>query len=374
MIDRELATARGVGMVHVPVDISVFPPLSLNGQRSTLNSFQLGLLGARTTSLRGFSLAPASWIDEGAVGAQVGGIWASAGGPMDGVQVSGIVAAAGSLRGVQVGGIWGSAAGEMGGVQITGIASSAGSFRGVQLSSVDVVGGDLVGLQLGLLASWAGGRAQGVQVSGLVNVVGGLEGAQLGLVNVARELRGAQLGLVNVSEGPVVRGWQVGLVNVSRQVDGIPLGLVNVVRDGWHRVLLVLDEDGTPTLGWAGGNGFFHTTLEASFRRNAEDGRGWAAFGPGVHFRRDRLGIDVDLLARHAIDDSDRGPYVVLTLRPLATYQISPRVALVAGPTVNVLLARDAASAPPAGGALGELTQGEDHVRAWAGLQAGVAF
>jgi hypothetical protein len=375
MIDRELARLRGAELTDVPVDISVFPPLSLNGNRVTSNRLQLGVFGARTTRLRGFGLAPALWVDEEALGGQLGGIWASVAGPMDGVQISGVLAGAGSLRGGQVGGTWAFVTGAMEGVQIAGVVGVAGSLRGIQLSTINVLRGEQVGLQLGGVANVTGGHAVGAQVSGVANVVGGIDGAQLGLVNVAGELRGAQLGLVNVAGGSAVRGWQVGLVNVSDQVDGIPLGLVNFVRHGWHRVLLVSDEDGTPALGYGGGNGWFHTTLEASLRRGGAGSRGWVAFGPGVHLRRDRLGLDVDLLARHATDDLDEpAPYVVLTLRPLATYGLTPRVALVAGPTANVLLARDPASAPRAGGAFGQLTRDGERVRAWAGFQAGVAF
>ncbi len=369
-ISREATALRGEELASVPVDVSVFPPLSLNGQRSTVNAFQLGLFGARTTRLRGFGVAPVLWAEEDVTGAQLGGLGASAHGQVDGAQISGIAGMAGSLAGVQLAGIGALARGEVVGGQVSGIGGIAGSLRGVQLSGVmNLVRGDVVGLQLGGIASWTDGKVLGFQLSPVVNVVGALEGAQLGTVNVASEVRGLQLGLVNVSNGAAVRGWQLGLVNVSRQVDGIPLGLVNVVRDGWRRILVLSDEDGTPSLAYAGGNAVFHTTLEASLRRTAGGARGWAAFGPGVHLGHGRLRFDLDLMARHAMEES--GPYVI-TLRGLAVLPLTARLALVAGPTAHVQLGRDAASAPLAGGAFGELTQPGDRARAWVGLQAGV--
>jgi hypothetical protein len=399
-VGREPTARRGGELALVAVDVSVFPPLSLNGERATLNRLQIGLFGARTTRLRGFGLAPVLWAEEDVAGVQLGGLGASAGGSVEGTQVSGVGGVAGSVRGAQVsgvgalahghvegaqlsgvGGVAGSllgtqvagigalAQGRLEGAQVSGIGGMAGSLAGVQLSGMlNMVRGDMVGLQIGGFASWAGGHALGGQISGVANVAAGFEGAQLGVVNVAAELRGLQAGVVNVSTG-TVRGSQIGIVNVSRQVDGIPFGLVNVVRDGWRRILLVSDEDGTPALGYAGGNALFHTTLEASLRRTAAGARGWAAAGPGVHLRFDRLGVDLDLLASHALDDEE--PYAVVTLRALAALPIGPRVALVAGPTANVLLARDAGSAPAVRGAFGEATR-PDGTRAWVGLQAGV--
>jgi hypothetical protein len=352
-IRREPAALRGGELADVPVDLAVFPPLSLNGERATSNGLQLGLLGSRTTQLRGFGFAPVLWAEEDVAGVQLGAFGASAGGRVDGAQVG-------------------------------GIASIAGSVRGVQLTStLNMIRADMVGAQVSGLASWLGGQAVGAQLSPVLNVAGGLDGAQLatvnvagaldgaqlGTVNLATHVRGVQLGVVNVSTGPAVRGWQVGIVNVSRQVDGIPLGLVNVVRDGWHRILVVSNEDGTPALGWAGGTGVFHTALEASLKRTAGGVRGWGAFGPGVHLGLGPLDLDLDLLAGHAMDELP--DYTVLTLRALATLPISRRVALVAGPTANVLLGREKAGTPSAVGPFGELTRLGDRP-VWVGLQAGV--
>jgi hypothetical protein len=386
-ISREVAALRGGTLDYVPVDISVFPPLSLNGDRSTMNRFQLGLFGARTTRLDGFGLAPVIWADEDVVGTQIGGFWASARGPVagaqisgliglsgalvgvqlagigastsglvDGTQVSGIGGVAGSVRGLQLSGIAASASGLVEGTQVSGITGVAGSVRGVQLSGIaNVVRGDATGLQLGGIASWTGGAAAGVQLSSMLNVAGAVEGLQLALVNV--------------STGAAVHGWQVGLVNVSNQVDGIPLGLVNVVRDGWHRFLFLVDEDGSPSVAYAGGSAFFHTTLEASVERTATGYRGWGSFGPGVHLGSGRLAVDLDLLGRHAVADQE--PYLVVSLRALASLPLSSRVALTAGPTFNVLFAKDSASVPPVGSGI-ELTGSGERPKAWLGLQAGV--
>jgi hypothetical protein len=383
-IGREVTALRGGALADVPVDVSVFPPLSLNGDRATTNRLQLGLFGARTTRLRGFGLAPVLWAEEDVTGVQLGALWASAGGPVEGAQISGVAGAAGALRGAQLSGVANVVRGDFLGVQIGGVASWTGAFRaegaqatgagatfrGAQLSGVlGGIRGDLVGAQLGGVASWIGGHAVGLQLSPVVNVVGSIEGAQISTVNVAGEVRGVQLAVVNVSTGAAVRGWQVGVVNVANHVDGIPLGLVNLVRDGWHRVLVISNEDGTPTVGYAGGTGVFHTTLEASLLRTGGGARGWGAFGPGVHFRLGGLGLDLDLLAGRTVDDAQ--DYGVITLRALATVPLTRTVALVAGPTANVLLGRQPDSMPSVVGPFGELSRLGDRP-AWLGLQAGV--
>ncbi len=339
-VPRELTAMRGGDLVFVPVDISIFPPISKNGDRPTLNRVQLGLIGSRTTRLRGFGMAPVLWAEE----------------DVDGVQFAGVGA---------------SARGRVRGAQISSVANVAGELHGVQLSPMlNLVRGEAVGLQQSWFANWAGGRVVGAQISQAVNFAESVRGAQVGAVNLAREVRGAQVGVVNVSLGPPLRGWQVGVVNVSRGVDGVPLGLVNVVRGGWRRFVALSDEDGIPTVGYSGGNAVFHTSLEASLQRTAGGAKPWAGFGPGVHLKLGRLALDLDLLLRHAVDDFDR--YFLVTLRGLAAYPLSPRVALVAGPTGNVLLARDPPSAPRVGGALGEAAPFGERARTWAGLQVGV--
>jgi hypothetical protein len=399
-VEGEVAALRGGTIDYVPVDFSVAPPLSLNGNRNTMNDLEIGLLAARTTRLHGVGLAPVIWAEEDVDGAQLGAIWASAGGPVRGAQLSGVAGLAGAVSGVQLAGVGASASGEVRGAQLTGVVGFAGSvdgvqaagvlatssgavgwaqlagvagfaesIRGVQLTGVlGAVARDVDGLQAAGVANYAGGKVWGAQLSGVLNLAGDVEGVQVSTVNVGSELRGLQLGMVNVATGSVTRGWQIGLVNVARTMDGIPLGLVNVVRDGWHRFLFLTDEDGTPTLAYGGGGATFHTTLEASLRRTEGTTRGWVSFGPGLHLG-DGVRVDLDLLARREIADSD--PYVVVAFRALVDVPVASGVGLVAGPTLNVLFARDGV-APRAGGTFGTLGGRGDASRAWVGIQAGL--
>ena len=134
-------------------------------------------------------------------------------------------------------------------------------------------------------------------------------------------------------------------------------------------MLVASDEDGNPTLAWAGGTGWFHTTLEVSLRRIDGEVRGWGAIGPGVHFDLGRLDLDLDLLAGHVMDEP--AEYGIFTLRALATVPITRKVALVAGPTLNALGGKDWAAAEELVGPWGELTSiGGRPV--WLGLQAGI--
>jgi len=401
-VPRELTALRGGELVFVPVDFSIFPPISMNGDRPTLNHAQIGLVGSRTTRLRGVGVAPVLWADEDVKGLQLAGVGASARGQVRGAQISAVANVAGDLRGVQLSPVLNLVRGEAFGLQQSWLANfTNGRVRGAQISQILNFTGSLEGAQIGAVnvarqargaqlgvtifsldSTANGGQVEVVDVSrrvngiplGLLNVVavnvaGSLEGAQVGTVNVAREVRGVQVGVVNVSRGSPVRGWQVGLVNVSHQVDGVPLGLVNVVRDGWRRVLALSDADGSATLGYAGGVARFHTALEASLQRTAGGARGWASFGPGLHLRWRRAGLDLDLLGQHAVDEVE--PYLVLTLRALAAFSLSPRVAIAAGPTASALLARDPASAPRIG-AVGWAAAPGENARAWAGFQVGL--
>lgn len=405
-IPRELTAMRGGDIAYVPVDVSIFPPISMNGDRPTWNRVQLGVIASRTTRLRGFGFAPVLWAEEDVKGVQLASAGASARGSVNGAQISMIANVAGSLRGVQLATglnlVNGDAAGAQQSLfanwtrgQITGAQVSLGfnfarSVKGAQVALVNVAH-EVRGVQLGAVtianlaapqcvdtsgaqdsysASCTSADLDGAQFWWGVNLARSVKGVQLGSVNVAGEVSGVQLGAVNVSRGSLVRGWQIGVVNVSRQVDGIPLGLVNVVREGRRRFLGLADEDGVPTVGYAGGTSGFHTALELSLRRTAGGVQPWLGFGPGVHLERGRISLDLDLLGRHAVENAD--PYVVVMLRGLAAYAFSPSVAVVVGPTVNALLARDLASAPRAGGALGGTATIGDLARVWAGMQVGL--
>ncbi|MFO0601320.1 MAG: hypothetical protein U0228_38785 [Myxococcaceae bacterium] len=86
----------------VPIELSLVPGVDLNRlfPEPTLNHLAIGLLGVRSTSVDGFSVAPLSIVDVRLRGAQLGLI--NVAGDVDGVQL-GLLNIAKKVRGVQIG-------------------------------------------------------------------------------------------------------------------------------------------------------------------------------------------------------------------------------------------------------------------------------
>ena len=146
-----LAGARGTkpsadtapALREVPVDFSLVPPLSLNGDGPAENHLSIGVV-ARSTVLRGLALAPVHLADEDVTGVQV--TWAAA--------------------------------------------SAGGVARGVQLATITTVTRDLRGLQASQLVNVVRAAGEGVQLGGAANWARRLDGVQAAAVNVAAELPG----------------------------------------------------------------------------------------------------------------------------------------------------------------------------------------
>ncbi len=92
---------------------------------------------------------------------------------------------------------------DVGGLQVGAYNQVARRFGGLQLSCfANLVIGPMDGVQLGGVLDTAG-AVRGVQVGGF-NLAETTEGVQIGVVNVARTLRGVQLGLVNIAANGLV--------------------------------------------------------------------------------------------------------------------------------------------------------------------------
>ncbi|WP_041448833.1 caspase family protein [Anaeromyxobacter sp. Fw109-5] len=350
-VPRELTALRGDSveqLAAVPVDLSIFPPVSLNGDRYVVNRLQLGLIASRTTRLRGLGIAPVLWADEDVVGGFFSYIGSSARGRVTGVQAGMVANVAGSLRGVQL---------------TQGLNLVRGDAVGWQHSSVSWAMGAVTGLQSGLVSY--SGSVSGAQLA-LTSVSGEVRGAQVALVNVGAGVRGVQLGLVNV--GGHVRGAQLGLVNVADRVDGVSLGLLPLVRDGEHKLLVLGDENGILSTGLLLGSRTFHTIVTAGVQRSSGGGRFWSGLGLGAHRARGRFLLDLDLLAQQVVDEDAN---VLATARLLGGFQLTPYAALVAGPSLSMFWAES--DFHPGLGGLLEHDLGAGGVRrAWLGFAAGL--
>jgi hypothetical protein len=352
-VPRELTALRGDAvedLAHVAVDLSIFPPVSLNGDRYVANRLQLGLIASRTTRLRGIGFAPVLWADEDVVGGFFSYVGSSARGRVTGLQVGMVANVAGSLRGVQLTQGLNLVQGDVVGWQHSGVSWAAGAVTGLQ-SSIVSYSGSISGAQLAL-----------------TSVSGEVHGAQVGLVNVGGGVRGVQVGLVNI--GGRVRGSQVGLVNVADGLDGVSLGLLPIVRDGEHKLLVLGDENGILSAGLLLGSRTFHSILSAGGQRAGGGGRLWAGFGLGAHHARGRFLLDVDVLGQRVVDEPD--DHVLATARVLAGWQLTPYAAVVAGPSVSGFWA-EGDFRPGLSGALErDLGARGGASRAWLGFAAGL--
>lgn len=309
---------------HVPVDISLFPPISVNGDAPALNHLSIGLAGAHSAELRGVALAPVHWSD-----------------------------------------------GDVTGVQATSAAASAGGLvRGVQYSHIAVITRDLRGVQLGGAAALARGRAQGLQMAfGAAITLGEMRGAQIALVNFGRDVAGAQIGLVNVARK--VSGLQLGLVNVSRTADAA-VGLVSVVGDGRHDVELYATELMPINAGARLGGRRIHGILAAGLDPDRVEGTGetrWTAgLGAGGGVDIGRVNLDVDLLAQLLTYDGEEPKSGIGTLRLVAGYRVARHLTPFAGATANLFISE--VDRPDV--RLGRSVGVGSHGRLWAGFVAGV--
>ncbi len=357
---RELTARRGDDadeLVRVPIDISLFPPVSINGDRRTVNHFQLGLIGSRTTRLRGVGIAAVVWAEEDA-------------------------------RGLQLGYVGNSTRGLMEGVQLSNVANVAGDLQGLQLTSgVNVSRNDVAGAQLAAAANWAQRDVEGAQVAivnraesvtgtqiGLVNVLEKMEGAQISLINMGGEVSGTQIGLVNVAGH--VRGLQLGLINVSDDIDGVPIGLISVARNGEQHLSLLGDQDRITSIELSLGSSRFHSLLTVGMQpQRLREGAGvWAGGGLGTHLGREPWSLDVDALALWQADRSQ--PAVLAKLRLLGGFALTRHFEIVAGPTVNLLFP-GIGPRPDVGRGIGKRdlwVGGKDRGQRWFGFTAGLRF
>ena len=285
---------------------------------------------------------------------------------LDGVQ-TGVLLASRRVRGAQLGTLpmtW-----SMRGVQL-GAVTLAGDLDGGQLGAVNLAG-PAVGAQLGVVNLAT--HVTGVQL-GSVNVAGEAHGLQLGSANLARESHGLQLGTVNAAWR--ARGVQLGLINLASESDN-PIGLINLILHGrTHLDVSALDYPGTAVSIVHGGK---HThSIHGVGVRWTRDGeaRFVAMTGLGAywHFAESVFG-EVDALAHYLPGPGFRRNASVYQLRMLAGLQLSPSLAVFAGPTVSVSvnqLADDEHFSLQPSWTLTSSDHTPTVVRLWTGLTAGV--
>ena len=370
----------------VGFDLVLAPGYRMSGNTGepVRHKFVLGLLG-HSDYVQGAQLSLAGNIaQDGVTGAQLGGAVALSYGPVHGVQAAGYNLAMGGLDGAQLGWIASVANGEVRGAQVSLVNVGNGKLRGAQVGLANVERGTVDGAQVGLAnVIRAEGNTRGAQV-GLANVTtGGGErsAASVGLVNVARKQRGVQIGLVNVADD--IDGVQVGLVSFARKNSGASIGLFPVVLDGENHVTLGWNSNAAANLGFKLGTRRVYAALSVGITRDT-DGEGAryyaCSFGLGVHVlpRDQRFFLDLDAVGTSfgAASPAREAHRNLSSLRVQAGYAIARRLAVVAGPTLNLQTAWGEDDRRPRGVSFAEQvwTSGGTTVRLYPGLEAGLEF
>jgi len=324
--------------------------------RDAVRSFSFNLAGGLAGGLQGVEIGSAFNIVTGSVcGLQLAGAVNVGWRETRGAQLAGALNLTGALRGAQLAGAI-NLAGPVRGAQIAGGLNLAVGLAGVQLAPVNLSIGDVSGAQLGV-----------------IDLARDVSGAQLGVIDLAASVHGAQIGVINVAGR--VRGAQIGVINVADESD-FSLGVVSIVRHGRLHLDVWGAETGLLMAAVKHGGRSFHNFYGAGIRLAGGKPRLAFALGLGGHVPLTRrLFVDVDVLAHSLHHSEDLGADVAILgqLRPVLGLHLSDGIAVLAGPSYNVIFARNAADAEIS--ALGSSVFHEEAglvVRGWPGITVGV--
>ncbi len=298
---------------HKDFQISFVPFLGTNGTNSgvTINDYSFNVLGGFSAGTNKLELAGLFNINKSDVRyAQFAGVFNQVNGKVEGAQFAGVINSnLDSVNGFQGAGVTNFTTGSVDGAQIAGVLNfTTKSVKGFQGAGV---------------MNFAVGSIKGTQLAGVSNfAIGDVDGAQVsGVLNFARN----------------VDGVQVGLFNYSDSISGVPIGLVSVVKSGYNTVELSTNEVMPINLAWRTGVRSFYNILFAGIRPEIEDEVTWS-FGYGIG-TAPRLGKKTYLNIEATSEQVSKGRVVELNLVNRFylgfEYQITPKLAVFGGPTVN---------------------------------------
>jgi hypothetical protein len=262
-------------------------------------------------------------------------------GTMSGVQLSGVgnwVSA--DVEGVQFAGSANVATRDLAGIQFAGAGNVVlGTVSGIQWAGAgNVVTGHSNGLQAAGAWNVVTGSVNGLQGAGAANlVVGDSNGIQAsGAANIVTEdLNGLQIGVANVTAGEV-RGLQLGIFNYAKDSTA-SIGLLSIVPEGFLEAELFGTVEGLALAGVRHGTERIYNVYYAGslLTPSGPD----FAFGLGLGWRKPLAAaweLNIDTTATQvAIDGNFENANVLTKFRTLASFRVSPAVAVFAGPTVT---------------------------------------
>ena len=309
--------------------------------------------------------------------------------------ISGIT---GSVNGFELGGLFNTNKKNMFGIQIGGIGNHTfGNVDAIQCGGIyNIVHHDVTGFQAGGLINLVGGESSGIQVAGIANLTGLDAQVQLGgVLNVADNISGLQVaGIENIAD--TVTGFQIaglvnnatyvngiqlaGLVNVCDSIDGLPIALFSYVKkNGYRRFEISSNETFYVNMGYKIGVKRFYTILQFGLNTDHSPYYSGIGVGAGTNYTlKNKLSVDVEAMSFYVQDNwSWEENNTLIVLRGHMAYNFSERLALYAGPSLNLLVAEnhdDLENISPSWAGEIETPHNTDYHGAWVGFNAGIRF
>ncbi len=233
----------------------------INIDRYNVNGVQIAGFGNTVGgSVHGVQLAGFYNVNGGSTDViQIAGFANTTGGPQTGLQAAGFInVTGGPLTGLQGSGFMNITGHSMTGVQATGFMNMAGnSSVGLQGSGfmniagrnstivqgtgfANIAGGTNYGIQGAGFGNYCAEGNINVQGAGFMNVADRVTGGQgAGFMNIAGEVTGIQgAGFMNIAG--YVKGVQAaGFINICDSIDGVPVGFMSIVKHGGYHSLEV---------------------------------------------------------------------------------------------------------------------------------------
>ncbi len=300
---------------------------SLSGQIS--NNFSVNLLAGVNGGVNAFEFGAFANINHGDV---------------SGFQLAGFTNInIGNTRALQIGGFYNQNK-EFNGSQIAGfLNNNIGNSNGLQLAGfANISNGYFEGCQLAGFINTNTSLANGVQIAGFTNITGGnSKGVQIaGFSNVSNDINGFQLaGFINIAHK--VKGMQLSFINFADSVEGLSFGFISIVRNGYHRAEISVNESLFSNLSFKIGLNQLYNIFTGGFKQSNSDLYWSFGYGIGsVIAISPRMNINIDAVCQQVIKNSWQFEYLNLlnSLRINASFKLGKRIELAAGPTFNVLV------------------------------------
>ena len=264
------------------------------------------------------------------------------------------------------------------GFQASGAFNLIGSsFNGTQMAGgVNIVGEMVNGLQMAGGVNIVGGKARGVQIAGGVNIIGKEgEGAQIALVNIANSVKGCQIGVVNIADK--VKGFQLGVVNITDNLDGEALGIVSIIGNGQFHINVWADEVAPFNLGFKLGTKRIYNLYGLGMKPSGDSTYMIATGGFGWHLPLNQFFMNFEVMSssiRRGFSFKKWENTTLSRLRVIGGWQVLPKLAITAGPTLNVFVSkeRDGSNLPMFDATIYSTRSGNWWVRIWPGFAAGI--